>query len=265
MKAFSKRMDEVLEKIIEDHAKKANSSTQNQPKDFIDELLSLMNNSQEEKIDRANIKALMIEMIVGAFDTSAATVEWTFAELLRHPKVMKRLQEELENVVGLNRMVEEKDLPKLTYLDMVIKESLRLRPVGPLLIPHESTEDVTVNGYHIPRKSRIIVNAWAIGRDPIAWPENAEEFFPERFRDSDIDLRGHNFELIPFGSGRRGCPGMQLGLVTVRIVVAQLLHCFDWELPDGLSPNEIDMSERFTLTMLKATHLLAVPKYRLLC
>ncbi|XP_058009912.1 cytochrome P450 CYP736A12-like [Hevea brasiliensis] len=262
MKAFSKKMDEVLEKIINEHAKEAQYK-KNQPKDFIDELLSLMDNSQEE-IDRANIKALMIEMIVGAFDTSAATVEWTFAELLRNPRVMKRLQEEMDNVVGLNRMVEEKDLPKLTYLEMVIKESLRLRPVGPLLIPHESTEDITINGYHIPSKSRIMVNAWAIGRDPSAWPDNAEEFFPERFKATNIDLRGHDFQLIPFGSGRRGCPGMHLGLTTVRLVLAQLLHCFDWELPDGLLPNEMDMSERFTLTMLKATHLLAVPKYRLL-
>ncbi|KAF2298785.1 hypothetical protein GH714_027555 [Hevea brasiliensis] len=173
---------------------------------------------------------------------------------------MKRLQEELDNVVGLNRMVEEKDLPKLTYLDMVIKESLRLRSVGPLLIPHESTEDIIVKGYHIPSKSRIMVNAWALGRDPNALPDNAEEFLPKRFKDTNIDLRGHDFQLLPFGSGRKGCPGMHLGLTTVRLVLGQLLHCFDRELPHGLSPNEMDMSEKFTPHNAQSNPFACCPK-----
>lgn len=121
-----------------------------------------------------------------------------------------------------------------------------------------------INGYQIPKKSTIIINAWAIARDPDVWSDNAEEFLPERFMGSNIDIQGRDFQLIPFGSGRRGCPGIQLGLIQVRLVLAQLVHCFEWELPNGMLPNELDMSEKFGLTMPRAKHLLALPTYRLL-
>ncbi|KAM5585312.1 hypothetical protein ABKV19_004618 [Rosa sericea] len=175
---------------------------------------------------------------------------------------MKKVQKELEHVVGMARMVKESDLDKLEYLDMIVKETLRLHPVAPLLLPHASTEDCTVNGFHIPEKSRVIINVWAIRRDKHAWT-NADEFIPERFAGSNIDLRGNHFQLIPFGSGRRRCPGIELGLVVVKLVLAQLLHCFDWELPDGLLPIELDMTEEFGITVPRANHLLAVPSYRL--
>ena len=200
-------------------------------------------------------------MLVGSTDTSATVIEWALSELMKNPQVMKKLQKELEDVVGLERMVEESDLDGLEYLDMVLKETFRLHPI-PLLLPHEAMEDCTVNGFHIPQKSRVIVNIWAIGRDPSVW-NDAEKFFPERFVGSNIDVRGRDFQLIPFGSGRRGCPGMQLGLTVVRLVVAQLVHCFDWELPNNMLPNELDMSEEFGLTTPRAKHLLAIPTYRL--
>jgi len=132
--------------------------------------------------------------------------------------------------------------------------------VAPLLLPHEATKDFTVNGFHIRKKSRVIINAWAIGRDPSVWSD-AEKFFPDRFVGSNIDVRGRDFELIPFGSGRRGCPGMQLGLTAVRLVVAQLVHCFDWELPNNMLPTELDMTEEFGLVTPRAKHLLAFPAY----
>ncbi|KAB2064408.1 hypothetical protein ES319_A09G017000v1 [Gossypium barbadense] len=160
-------------------------------------------------------------------------------------------------------MVEEADLPKLTYLDMVLKESLRLHPVTPLLIPRESLEDITINKYHIPKKSRILINTWAIGRDSNVWSDNANDFFLERFVNSNIDVRGHNFQLIPFGAGRRRCPGMQMGLTNVRLVLAQLVHYFEWKLPDGMLPSDLCMSETFGLTAPRAKHLLAMPVYRL--
>lgn len=201
-------------------------------------------------------------MLAAAIDTSATAVEWALSELLRHPKVMKILQKELEKIVGLNRMVEESDLGNLEYLDMIVKETLRLHPVAPLLIPHESMQDCTVNGFHIPKKSRVIINVWAIGRDPQAW-NDPEKFFPERFVGSSVDLRGRDFQLLPFGSGRRACPGMELGLTIVKQVIAQLVHCFDWELPEGILPTELDMTEEFSLVTLRAKHLLAIPSYRL--
>ncbi|GMN73552.1 hypothetical protein TIFTF001_054321 [Ficus carica] len=164
------------------------------------------------------------------------------SELMKHPSILKKVQKELETVVGMNRVVEESDLERLDYLDMVVKETMRLHPVAPLLIPHAALEDCTVNGFHIPQKSRVFINIWAIGRDPSSWTD-PEKFFPERFEGSSVDLRGRDFQLIPFGAGRRGCPGMQLGLIVVKLVLAQLVHCFDWELPNGLLPTEVDMTE----------------------
>ena len=195
-------------------------------------------------------------------DTSATTVGWAMSELIRHPHIMKKMQDELEKVVGLNRLVEESDLKNLEYSEMVVKEILRLHPPAPLLVPHESVEDCTVDDFHIPKKSRIIVNAWAIGRDPSAWID-PEKFIPDRFIGSQVDVKGKNFQLIPFGAGRRSCPGMQLGLIMVNLLLAQLVHCFDWELPNGMTPSELDMTEKFGLTCPRARDLMIVPSYRL--
>lgn len=175
---------------------------------------------------------------------------------------MKKVQKELESVVGLKRKVEESDLDKLEYLDMVIKESFRIHPAGPLLIPHQSLEDCMVEDFFIPKNSRVIVNAWSIMRDKMAWSD-PEKFWPERFEGSNIDAKGSYFELIPFGSGRRGCPGLKLGLTIVRLVVAQLVHCFDFKLPDNILSYDLDMTEKFGLNLIRANHLLVIPTYRL--
>ena len=242
LKKVCKDIDQVMEAILVEHEKARQQSVKHDNnQDFVDVLLSLKNqhdninsqtddNHQDFRIERDNIKAILLDMVVGAFDTASTTISWTLSELLRNPRVMKNLQAELESVVGARKMVEEQDLGKLKYLDMVVKETFRLHPVAPLIAPRECREDITIEGYHIPKKSRILVNVWAIGRDPNVWSKNVEEFYPERFIGKDIDVRGHNFELLPFGSGRRGCPGIQLGLVTVQFVLAQLLHCFNWEL-----------------------------------
>ncbi|XP_022978482.1 cytochrome P450 CYP736A12-like [Cucurbita maxima] len=258
-KAVSKIFDGFLEKIIDDHLE---SKHENKTKDFVDVMLDIMNSQQTEyQIQRSNVKAILIDMLVAGMDTSATTIGWAIPELIRHPHVMKKMQDELEKVVGFDKKVEESDLDQLEYLDMVVKEILRLHPPAPILVPHESLEDCVVNGFHIPKKSRIIVNGWAIGRDPNIWIE-PEKFFPERFMGSQLDVKGRDFQLIPFGSGRRGCPGMQLGLTMVRLVVAQLVHCFDWELPNML-PMELDMTEEFGLTCPRAEDLMVTPIYRL--
>ncbi|XP_022741425.1 cytochrome P450 CYP736A12-like [Durio zibethinus] len=270
-KKMSKAIDKYFEKIIDEHEQEANLNERKPHRDFVEVMVSFLNKpmnpyddeGQAYITDRKNIKAIILDMIGASFDTASAVIGWTFSELLRHPRVMVGLQQELETVVGRNRMVEESDLLKLTYLDMVVKESMRLHPVAPFLIPRESMEDVTIDGYFIPKKSRILVNTWSMARDQNVWSDNAEEFVPERFIGSKIDLRGPDFQLIPFGSGRRGCPGLQLGLLTVRLVIAQLVHCFHWELPDGMLPNELDMSEKFGLTLPRANSLFAKPAYRL--
>ena len=257
-----------MEKIIDKHIQDVSKDEVNHM-NFIDVVLSLMNksNNYEDEslyaIDRKNVKAIILDALAGGTNTSITSIEWILSELLRHPRVMRQLQEELKNVVGMRRMVEESDLENLDYLNMVVKETLRLHPTTPLLIPHESMEDIVINGYYIPKKLRILINAWTIGRDPNVWSNNVEEFFRERFAENNIDLQGHDFELTPFGSGRRMCPGIQLGLINVRLVVSQLVHCFNWKLPNDTPPNELNMKEKFGLTMPRADHLLAIPTYRL--
>ncbi|KAM6567888.1 hypothetical protein CsatA_027016 [Cannabis sativa] len=262
MKVVQNVFDEFFEGIIDEHIQ-SKAKDDHEAKDFVNVMLRIMGSEESEyRIERPNIKAIILDVLVGSIDTSSTAVEWAISELIKHPTTMKKLQEELKNKVGMERMVEESDLENLPYLDMVVKESMRLHPVAPLLIPHATIEDCTVNGFNIPQNSRVIINFWTIGRDPKYWNE-PEMFIPERFSGSDIDFKGRNFEFIPFGSGRRSCPGMQLGLTVVRLMVAQLVHCFDWELPDGMVASELDMSEEFGLTTPRAKHLVAIPNYRL--
>lgn len=200
-------------------------------------------------------------MLIGGIDTTATTVDWIMSELVKNPLAMKKLQEEIEDIVGLDQMVEKSHLSSLKYLDCVVKESLRLHPVAPLLA-HAAQEDCEVSGFDIPSKMHVFVNVWAIGRDPDIW-HDPETFCPDRFLQGNVDLRGRDFQLLPFGSGRRSCPGIQLGLLIVQLVVAQLVHCFDWELPDGMLPSELDMSENYGMVVTRAKHLMAIPIYRL--
>ncbi|WMV57513.1 hypothetical protein MTR67_050898 [Solanum verrucosum] len=237
LKDLSKVFDEFLEKIIDEHVQ---SRDQKQSKDFVDTMLDIMQSGEAEfQFDRSHIKAILFDMLIAAMGTSPSAIELILTELLRHPHVMKKLQKELEEVVGLERMVKESDLEKLNYLDMVVKEGLRLRAVAPLA-PHEAMEDCVVNSFHIHKGSRIMINFYAIHRDPNIWPE-PEKFLPER----------------------RGCPAMQLAIVLVDLIVAQLVHCFDWELPNGMQPCELDVEEHFGLATSRANPLMAIPTYRL--
>ncbi|KZV55437.1 hypothetical protein F511_40915 [Dorcoceras hygrometricum] len=260
LKGLSKIFDGFLEKIIDEHVER--KKEENQAKDFVDTMMEIMESGNAGfEFDRRHVKAVLLDMLLAGMDTSAAAIEWTLSEVIRHPRVMKELQKELQEVVGMDQMVDESHLSQLKYLECVVKEAFRLHPVGPLLI-HESMEDCVVDGFDIPKRSRVLVNVWAIGRDPSVWIE-PEKFSPERFQGTNMDLRGHSYMLIPFGSGRRGCPGLQLGLTVVQLVVAQLVHCFDWHLPNSLSPGSLDMSEHFGLVTVRANHLMAIPTYRL--
>ncbi|XP_019182972.1 PREDICTED: cytochrome P450 CYP736A12-like [Ipomoea nil] len=263
MKAVAKLFDQFFERIIDEHEQAKNQGTTQTTKDFVDIMLEIKNSGETSfEFTREHIKSMMADLLVTSMDTSSTAIDWTMSELLKHPEIMKKVKEEIERQVGYDRMVEEEDLEHFEYLEMVIKESLRLHLSVPLLIPHASIEDCIVDGFHIPKNSRIIVNAWAIARDPNVW-SNPEKFLPERFKGSDIDYRGKHFEYLPFGSGRRSCPGMQLGLTTIRLVVAQLIHCFDWDLPNGMLPKDLDMNVHFGTVISRAKNLIAVPKYQL--
>ncbi|XP_019172767.1 PREDICTED: cytochrome P450 CYP736A12-like [Ipomoea nil] len=261
MKALAKTYDKFFERILDDHEQSGQSGSSDQTKDFVDTMLSIMKSGEAEfQFNREHIKPTLSDLF-GASEAITILIEWIMSELLRHPEIMKKVQEELKSKIGLDRMVEESDLEDLKYLEMVVKESLRLHPVAPL-IPNEAREDCMIEGFHIPKKSRIIINVWAITHDPNVWT-NPEKFIPERFEGSNIDYRGRHFELIPFGSGRRICPGLQLGITLVRLVVAQLLHCFDWEFPNSMPYEELDMTEQFGLLVSRANHLIVIPNYRL--
>ncbi|PIA38202.1 hypothetical protein AQUCO_02800104v1 [Aquilegia coerulea] len=265
MKACHNVLDEFLEKFIDEHLRDAKELQVQHHRDFIDVMLSLMesNNTREMHLELDHIKAILMNMLAAGMDSSSTAIEWVIIELIKHPRVMKLVQEELETVVGLDRMVEESDLIKLSYLKLVIMESMRIHPINPMLVPHESTDDITINGYFIAKKSIVLINIWAIGRDPNVWSSNAEEFYPERFVDMNIDIHGQNFQFIPFGSGRRKCPGLHLGFTVVHHVVAQMVHCFNFELPNGMLPHDLDMTDKFGLTLKRANHLVAIPTYRL--
>ncbi|KAI3516220.1 hypothetical protein L1887_15131 [Cichorium endivia] len=269
LKLLKKDIDEMFDTLINEHEKRGLIGSQRPDEmDFIDILLSLKHqysHTHDElsyTIDRSSLKAILLEMVAGALDTTKTSVEWILAALIKHPRVMKELQQELKTVIGDKQVVDETDLINLTYLHNVVKETFRLYPISPLLLPHESVEDIIINGYNIPKKTRVLINYWAFGRDPKVWSENWEEFLPERFLDKDIDFRGPDFQLIQFSAGRRGCPGMNLGLVNIGLVISNIVHCFEWELPDGMSPSDLDMKEKFGLTIPRIKPLLAIPKYR---
>nr|AAT39511.1 ferulate 5-hydroxylase [Camptotheca acuminata] len=268
-------LDGFIDSIIDDHIEKhRRRNVVDSDGDMVDDLLAFYSDEAKVtesddlqnaiRLTRDNIKAIIMDVMFGGTETVASAIEWAMAELMKSPEDLKRVQQELAEVVGLDRRLEESDFDKLTYLKCALKETLRLHPPIPLLL-HETAEDTEVAGYYIPARSRVMINAWAIGRDKNSWDE-PETFKPSRFLKEGVpDFKGSNFEFIPFGSGRRSCPGMQLGLYALEMAVAHLLHCFTWTLPDGMKPSELDTDDVFGLTAPRATLFVAVPSPRLLC
>ncbi|RCV44716.1 hypothetical protein SETIT_9G396800v2 [Setaria italica] len=207
--------------------------------------------------------AEVLDLIVGGTDTSSVTIEWAMSELLRNPDALAKATEELDRVIGRERLVTEGDIPNLPYMEAVVKEAMRLHPVTPLLAPRLSREDASMGGYDVPAGTLVFVNVWAIGRDPAVWGDAPSEFRPERFVGSSLDVKGQDFELLPFGSGRRMCPGIGLGLKMVQLILANLVHGFAWRLPDGMVKEELSMEEKFGLSMPRMVPLEAVPEPRL--
>lgn len=202
------------------------------------------------------------DMITAGTDTSAISVEWAMAELIRNPRVQQKAQEELDRVIGLERVMTEADFLSLPYLQCVAKEAMRLHPPTPLMLPHRANANVKVGGYDIPKGSNVHVNVWAVARDPAVWKEPLE-FRPERFLEEDVDMKGHDFRLLPFGAGRRVCPGAQLGINLVTSMLGHLLHHFSWSPPEGVKPEEIDMGENPGLVTYMRTPLKGVASPRL--
>ncbi|XP_058106313.1 geraniol 8-hydroxylase-like [Magnolia sinica] len=224
--------------------------------DFLDVLLDY---SQEHgpEFDRRQVNSLLADLFIAGSDTTSTAIEWVMAELLHNPDKMAKAQKELADMIGTRRAIEESDIPQLSYLQAVVKQAMRLHPTVPLL-PHRAVADVELCGFIIPKNTQVLINTWAIARDASIW-EEPMSFKPERFLGSDVDFRGGNFGFVPFGAGRRICPGMPLAVRMVSLMVATLIHSFDWKLPKGMLPHEMDMSDRFGVTLQKAYPLVAVP------
>ncbi|VAH24277.1 unnamed protein product [Triticum turgidum subsp. durum] len=253
------RIDKIfrlLDDIIDGRmAAAANTSTEEKHGDFL-ELFST------GKIARDTLTAILFDVFTAGSDTMSLTVEWAMAELLKNPAIMAKVRAEIDDALGGKETIGENDAAGLPYLQAVVKEAMRLHPVVPILLPRRAVEDgVEIGGYAVPKGSTVIFNAWAMMRDPAAW-ERPDEFVPERFlgkADQVVDFRGKAFEFIPFGSGRRLCPGVPMAERVVPFILASLLHAFEWRLPDGGSAAELDVSERFTTANVMAVPLKAVP------
>ncbi|XP_058742866.1 cytochrome P450 71D10-like [Vicia villosa] len=241
--------DRILQDIINDH------KSNHRDKDLVDVLLKFQ---QDNHLTDDNVKAVIQDLFSAGSETSSGIVLWAMSEMVKNPKVMKEAQAEVRGVFDRKGYVDETGLPRLIYLKSIIKETLRLHPVVPLLIPRESRQRSQINGYEIPAKTRVAVNVWAIGRDPRYWAE-AESFKPERFLNNPIDFKGTDFEYLPFGAGRRMCPGIAFALPNVELPLAMLLYHFDWKLQNGMENEELDMNESFGFSLRRKSDLCLIP------
>ncbi|KAM7495634.1 hypothetical protein LguiB_030243 [Lonicera macranthoides] len=262
LEKIQRKLDEILENIVVDHREKKVTTESREgelDEDLVDVLLRLQKQGGLEfPVTHDCIKAVILDIFTAGSETSSTSVEWAMSEMIKNPEIMERAQAEVRKVFDGKRNVDETALHELKYIQCVIKETLRLHPSAPLSVPRQNSDQCVINGYEIPARSKVIVNAWAIGRDPRYWPQ-AELFKPERFFDSSIDYKGTNFEYIPFGAGRRVCPGISFGIANIELPLAQLLYHFDWKVPDGLKQEELDMTEEFGLTVRRKNELYLIP------
>nr|AHI15943.1 flavonoid 3'-hydroxylase [Pohlia nutans] len=254
---LQRRGREIVHKVIEVEKHRQRVKDENYVPDFVDVLLKAPLDDGRKPLSDGDIMSLLLSFLNAGTDTSATTAEWAMAELITHPGIMQKAQAELVAVVGEDRLVQEVDIPKLPLLQAIVKETLRLHPAAPLAIPRESHEPCVVSGYQFPAQTLLIVNLFAIQRDPSVY-ENPDEFKPSRFMEHpEVNpLTGHDdFQLIPFGVGRRMCPGARLAHALVSLMLANLLHSFDWSLPEGQSAEGLDMQEAVSFIMYKDKRL----------
>eukprot|EP00262_Sarcandra_glabra_P004032 TRINITY_DN149_c0_g1_i1.p1 TRINITY_DN149_c0_g1~~TRINITY_DN149_c0_g1_i1.p1 ORF type:complete len:513 (+),score=16.58 TRINITY_DN149_c0_g1_i1:236-1774(+) len=263
MKVLSKKFDKFLEHVIDEHNERRLGVEGFVAKDMVDVLLQLADDPNlDVKLERSGVKAFTQDLIAGGTESSAVTVEWAISELLKRPEIFEKATAELDSVIGKERWVEESDIPNLPYIEAMVKETMRMHPVAPMLVPRLCRHDINIAGYDILSGTCVLVNVWTIGRDPTIW-DSPDEFQPERFIGRTIDVKGQDFELLPFGSGRRMCPGYSLGLKVIQVSLANLLHGFEWKLPKNVTREELSMEEIFGLSTPRKEPLVVVTKPRL--
>ncbi|XVF71741.1 hypothetical protein PTKIN_Ptkin12aG0064000 [Pterospermum kingtungense] len=266
LERIHQKIDKILTNIINDHklkreTTKSAGNVKLQEEDLVDVLLNLQEcGDLDFPLTIENIKAVILDMFTAGSDTTSTTMEWAMSELIKNPAMIDKAQAEVRNILEGKKEIKESGIKEVTYLNLVIKETLRFHPPAPLLLPREAAERCEINGYEIPVKTRVIINAWAIRRDPEFW-DNPECFEPARFRNSSIDFKGANFEFIPFGAGKRMCPGISYGIANIQLPLALLLYHFDWKLPNGLRPEQLDMTESFGVSVRRKNglRLIATP------
>nr|XP_043612415.1 iridoid oxidase-like [Erigeron canadensis] len=246
----------IKERLDEESVDKRN-------KDYLDVLLEYRGDGIEgpSKFSSTSINIIVFEMFTAGTDTTTSTLEWAMAELLHNPHIYKKLQAELQTTIRHDEKIEEKHIDRLPYLKAVIKETLRLHPPLPFLVPHKAMQSCEMLGFTIPKETQVLVNVWAIGRDPKTW-KDPSKFDPDRFLEHNykmLDYKGQHFEFIPFGSGRRMCPAIPLASRVLPMALGTLLHKFEWVLGDGVNAKDMDMNERIGITLRKAVPLMAIP------
>ncbi|CAA7038107.1 unnamed protein product [Microthlaspi erraticum] len=247
--AVLKKLNELLEKILLEHKEKPNMNGYN---DMMDVLLSVYEGENADyKITKNHIKAFFVELIFGGIDTNVITIQWTMAEIVNNPIIMERLREEIDSVVGKSRLIQETDLPNLPYLQAVIKEGLRLHPPVPQIL-REFQQGCKIGGFFVPEKTKLIVNLYAVMRDPDFW-EDPLEFKPERFLTSsrsgqEEERNEQAMKYLPFGGGRRGCPASKLSYMALGTTIGMMVQCFEWRII-GEKVNMDDRYKCFSKTM----------------
>ncbi|KAJ0750009.1 putative cytochrome P450 [Helianthus annuus] len=269
MKKQLHKMDQITESMIQDGIKSNSKKVldgvgdREKKKDFLQILLDLRSQEDGTLLSITQIKALLLDIMVAGTETTSTLIEWVMAEIMMNHQVMNAIQEELAKVVGLNNIVEETHLSQLKYLDAVVKETLRLHPVVPFVLPRSPSQDCVVGGYTIPKGCTVFLNVWSIQRDPRYW-DKPLEFYPKRFLSYEsskkCDYKGNNLKFFPFGSGRRLCAGLPLAEKMTLFILASLLHSFNWSLPKG---EEHDLSEKVGITLKKVKPLTLIPSQRL--
>ncbi|CAJ1929927.1 unnamed protein product [Sphenostylis stenocarpa] len=263
LEKLQKQVDELLDRVVQEHQDKRKEVKEGgveiEDEDFVDVLLRIQeNDTLDVKMKTSQVKAVILDVFVAGSDTSASVLEWAMAEIMKNPRVKEKAQSEIRQAFREKETIHESDVEELSYLKLVIKETLRLHPPVPLLIPRECMELTNIDGYEIPKKTKVMINVWAMGRDAEYWSD-AERFIPERFEGSSMDFKGNNFEYVPFGAGRRMCPGMTFGLASIMLPLTLLLYHFNWELPNEISPENMDMTEQPGLVIGRKNALRLIP------
>lgn len=257
-----RKLDSMMEYLLamyEDpgHKRKADADGS----DLVQEVVDLMKRPPAKGMitfTRDHAKSILFDTFMAATDTSSISSYWVMTELIRHPRVLHKAQAEVRAAAGGAPQVRISDMPKLKYLRMVLSETFRMHPPATMLVPRETMRPIRLGGYDIPANTMLMVNAWAIGRDPASW-KDPEVFYPERFEELDVDFNGGHYELLPFGAGRRICPGLAMGVANTEFILANLLYCFNWALPQGMRSEDVGVEEFGGLTFRKKKPLVLVP------